>query len=293
MKCIIFGLNSQDGYYLQKIFRENNIDVIGVSRSSGNWLQGNIANFNFVYELIRTKKPDYIIHIAAKSTTSHNALFENHQTIATGSLNILESVKENCPRCKVFITGSGVQFENKGFPIKETDAFFASSPYSIARIHSVYAARYYRELGIKAYVGYLFHHESALRKEFHVSKMIVNTVKRIQHGSSEKLSIGDTTVMKEWGFAGDIAAGIFKLITQDEIFEATIGTGEAYSIQKWIQLCFEQIKKPWGKYIAIDSSFKKPEYKLLVSDPSTILKLGWRPEVDISSLARLMLKGLI
>ena len=64
-------------------------------------------------------------------------------------------------------------------PISETDNFEAKSPYSIARIQSVYAARYFRSLGIKVYVGYLFHHESPLRKDNHVSKMITNAVKRI------------------------------------------------------------------------------------------------------------------
>ena len=61
-------------------------------------------------------------------------------------LNILEAVKRHCPESKVFITGSGVQFENKGVPISETDNFEANSPYAIARIQSVYAARYYRKL---------------------------------------------------------------------------------------------------------------------------------------------------
>ena len=64
-------------------------------------------------------------------------------------------------------------------PIRETDEFEANSPYSVARIQSVYAARYFRSLGMKVYVGYLFHHESPLRKPLHVSQMIAIAVKRI------------------------------------------------------------------------------------------------------------------
>ena len=181
MKAIIFGINGQDGYYLKEIFQKRKIEVIGVSRSSGDWIQGDVSNFNFIENFIKSVKPDYIFHFAANSTTKHDALFENHETISTGTLNILESVKRHSPESRVFITGSGVQFENKGNPISETDSFEATSPYSIARIQSVYAARYFRSLGLKVYVGYLFHHESPLRKNNHVSKMIADAVKsRVQ-----------------------------------------------------------------------------------------------------------------
>ena len=293
MKCVIFGINGQDGYYLRKIFEQNRVKVIGVSRSLGDWLQGNVADFNFVDNFIQTQKPDYIVHIAANSNTRHDVLFENHETIATGSLNILEAVKRHQPNCRVFITGSGVQFVNNGRPIKETDDFEANSPYSVARIQSAYAARYYRGLGIKAYVGYLFHHESSLRKESHVGKMVVEAVKRIAKGSEEKIRIGDISVQKEWGFAGDIAEGIYTLIKQDNIFELTIGTGKAYSIKDWIRNCFAQIDMPWEKYVDISESNFRSEYKLLVSNPSSILSLGWRPKVDIKTLAKLMIEGAL
>ena len=87
MKAIIFGINGQDGYYLKEIFQKRKIEVIGVSRSSGDWIQGDVSNFNFIENFIKSVKPDYIFHFAANSTTKHDALFENHETISTGTLN--------------------------------------------------------------------------------------------------------------------------------------------------------------------------------------------------------------
>jgi GDPmannose 4,6-dehydratase len=289
MKTIIFGINGQDGYYLKEICQKREIDVIGVSRTPGNWKHGDVSNFNFVENFIKKEKPDYVFHLAAKSTTRHEALFENHETISTGTLNILEAVKRHIPESRVFITGSGVQFENNGKPISETDHFDANSPYSIARIQSVYAARYFRSLGIRVYVGYLFHHESPLRKDNHISKMITNAVKRIAIGNNEKISLGDISVKKEWGFAGDIAEGIFTLISQDKIFEACIGTGKAYSIQDWLEICFNRINKDWKEYVNLKKSFL-PEYKILVSNPSTIHSLGWQPKINFENLCDMMLK---
>lgn len=289
MKAIIFGINGQDGYYLKEICQKKKIKVIGVSRSSGNWIEGDIGNFNFTENIIKREKPEYIFHFAANSTTKHEALFENHETISTGTLNILESARCHSPESRVFITGSGVQFENKGNPISETDKFEANSPYSIARIQSVYAARYFRSLGLKVYVGYLFHHESPLRKDSHVSKMVAEAVKRIAKGSKEKITLGDASVKKEWGFAGDIAEGIFTLITQNKIFEACIGTGKAYSIKDWLEICFEKINKDWVEHVSLKESFL-PEYNILVSNPSTINSIGWQPKIQFDDLCEMMLK---
>ena len=288
MKAIIFGANGQDGYYLNEICSKNHIETIAVSRSDGNWTKGDIADYNFVEGIVKKNKPDIIFHVAANSTTRHSALFENHATISTGSLNLLEAVKLHSPLSRVFITGSGVQFKNTGSPISEKDEFEGNSAYSVARIQSVYAARYYRSLGIKTYVGYLFHHESPLRKEHHVSKMIALAVNRIQKGSNEVIEIGDITVKKEWAFAGDIAQGIFDLVNQEKINEACIGSGIAYSIEDWLSTCFSFYNMDWKNHVKIKTGFN-PEYSCLVSNPSVMNSIGWKPKISFSELAKIML----
>jgi GDPmannose 4,6-dehydratase len=230
-----------------------------------------------------------LFHIAANSTTHHDALFENHETISTGTLNVLEAVRRHCTKAKVFITGSGIQFKSTGNPISENDEFEANSPYSVARIQSVYAARYYRSLGHKIYVGYLFHHESPFRKPNHISKMISLAAQRIANGSNEIIELGDISVEKEWAFSGDVVKGIFTLIEQDKVFEATIGSGQTYTIKDWLQQCFKLIGKDWRNYISIKKKFT-PEYKRLVSNPETINSLGWFPTHTFNELAKLMMK---
>jgi len=283
--AVIFGITGQDGFYLQKLLHEKQYSVLGISRSEG----GNVANRAYVEEIIATQKPNYIFHLAANSTTQHNALFENHETISTGTLNILEAVKQHCPDCRVFITGSGVQFENTGIPISEKDNFAPLSPYAVSRTQSVYAARYYRSLGIKAYVGYLFHHESPLRKPTHLCKKIAELAKQVKNGVNEQITLGDISVRKEVAFAGDIVAGIWTLINNDHVFEATIGTGKAYSIQDWLDICFLKIGRDWRNHIILRNDGFVAEYPLLVSDPSTIFSLRWQPQTSIESLAEMML----
>jgi GDPmannose 4,6-dehydratase len=286
MKVIIFGANGQDGYYLHELCKLKGIEPIGVSRS-GDWIHGDVAKYDQVEPLIQQHLPAYVFHVAANSTTRHDALFENHETISTGTLNILDAVKRHCPDTKVFITGSGVQFKNAGNPLSEKDEFEAESAYSVARIQSVYAARYFRTLGVKAYVGYLFHHESPMRKPEHVSRMIASAVQRIAQGSNEVIEIGDLSVKKEWTFAGDVVRGILTLVEQDDVFEAVIGSGIAYSIEDWLRECFACIGRDWHDHVRLRDGFKA-EYGTLLSNPVTINGLGWHTTVDLRALANMM-----
>jgi GDPmannose 4,6-dehydratase len=286
MTSIIFGANGQDGYYLDKLLKENGYKVIGISRRE-NVNSVDITDYSSTGNIIKENQPDFIFHLAANSTTRHDALFENHLTIATGTLNILEAVKNFSPHTKVFISGSGLQFKNENSPIKETDPFEARDAYSVSRIQSVYAARYFRTLGIKTYVGYFFNHDSPRRTERHMSKKISEAVKRIALGSSEKIEIGDISVVKEWTYAEDVVQAILKLIQQDDIYEANIGSGLGYSIEDWLKECFNIIGKNHKEYIIEKKGFVS-EYKQLVSDPLLINSLGFSPSVSFSELARMM-----
>jgi len=286
-KAIIFGANGQDGIYLTQLCQKQNIEPITVSRSEGFEYKGDVGDLFFVECLVKMK-PDFIFHLAANSTTRHEALFENHQTISTGTLNILESVKKYAPETKVLITGSGVQFKNEGKPISETTDFEANNAYAIARIQSVYAARYFQKLGIKTYVAYLFHHESPYRHATHISKMITDKIKAILAGKDEKITIGDASVQKEWAFAQDIVEGIFTLVNQNHIFEATIGTGITHSIMDFLIECFAQARLPLESHVTLLDNFKS-EYPKLVSNPQTINSLGWQARTDLKKLVTILL----
>ncbi len=286
--ALIFGASGQDAHYLARLCAARGVLPVGVSRSAGDWLVGDVAKREEVNALVEQHRPAYVFHLAANSTTRHDALFENHETISTGALNVLEAVRVHAPEARVFLSGSGLQFVNGGRPISERDPFEATSPYSVARIQSVYAARYYRGLGVRVYVGYLFHHESPRRKAHHVSQKIAQAARRIADGSGETLEIGDVTVRKEWTFAGDVAAGMLTLVNQDAVFEASIGSGVAWSIEDWLERCFGQVRLRWQDHVRLREGFV-PEYSCLLSDPATMHALGWRAEVDLDALAAMMI----
>jgi GDPmannose 4,6-dehydratase len=291
MKALVFGVGGQDGHYLAQLLLARGVDVVGVSRSPGDWIVGDVGDLELVERLVREQRPDYVFHLAAHSTTRHEALFDNHRAISTGTLNILESAKRHAPRAKIFLSGSAMQFANDGTPIDEATPFAPLSHYAVARIQSVLAGRYYRRaFELPVYVGYFFNHDSPLRSEQHVNQKIVAAVTRIAAGSGETLQLGNIEVRKEFNFAGDAVEAIWTLLDQEQVFEAVIGSGRAYRIADWVDYCFRAIGRNWADHVELSSAFV-PEYQCLVSRPALIESLGWKPKVDFEAFARLMLEG--
>ncbi len=282
MKAIITGINGQDGYYLSKLLQEQDVTVIPAGRNDID-----LTDFSKVSEFVKLYQPDFIFHLAAISTTQHAALFENNMIIGTVSLYLLEAVKLFSPHTKVFISGSGLQFKNENRPIKESDPFEARDAYSVSRIQSVYAARYFRSLGIQTYVGYFFNHDSPRRSEKHMAKKISAFAQRVSQGEKTVLEIGDMSVIKEWTFAGDVVEGLWKFINQDDIFETNISSGLGYSISDWVNACFKLICKDPSAFVRESDGFKA-EYRQLVSDPALIRKIGFSPKVSFEELAKIM-----
>jgi GDPmannose 4,6-dehydratase len=284
--AVVFGANGQDGYYLIEELRQRGLEVVGISRS-GPWQRGDVGRRQDVEEALRALRPTHIFHLAANSTVRHEALFENHETISTGALNVLETARQHCPEARVFLAGSGLQFVNQGVPIDEEAPFQASSPYAVARIQSVYAARYFRSLGLRAYVGYLFHHDSPRRGPRHLSQLVVSTARRIAGGSGEVLELNDASVVKEWTFAGDVARGMIALLDQETVFEANIGSGLGYSVQDWVERCFAIAGLRWQDHVRMKGG--RGDFARLVSNPARIKSLGWAPRVDLDQLAQMMM----
>jgi GDPmannose 4,6-dehydratase len=288
--AIIFGSNGQDGFYLKELLVKKRVSVVGISRNAGDYI-GSVGEFEFVNKIIKTYKPHYIFHFAAISTTKHDIILENNQSISTGTINVLESVRQHSPESKVFVSGSALQFKNSGVPIDENTPFDFLSPYAISRNHSVYMARYFRKIfGIKTYVGYFFNHDSPLRTENHVNRKIVFHVSEILKGNHKKLIIGNINVKKEFNYAKDIVEAVWLLINQNSIYEAVIGSGVAYSIKDWIKYCFNKYSLRWEEYILIDESYKS-EYEILVSNPKLINNIGWKPRLSMYELADIMLEA--
>lgn len=289
-KAVIFGGGGQDGFYLTELLRSRNYHVICTARGRQNIINCDVSDFVSVHSLLTTHQPSFIYNFAAKSTTSHEAVFANQKAIVDGTLNILESARIVCPHARIFITGSALQFENNGQGIHEEFPLVNSSIYATQRNCSLQLARLYRkEFGLLVYFGYLFHHDSPFRSDNHIASKIINygvAIKKNKIGSIELLN---PLFEKEWTFSGDTMEAVQMLMEQETIFEAVIGSGNPFSIKDWGVLCFDMLGLQFEKHLNY-SNQNNWRHERIFCQPRLIYSLGWSPKVGFRELAQLMLK---
>jgi GDPmannose 4,6-dehydratase len=164
--------------------------------------------------------------------------------------------------------------------------------YALARIHAAHAARYYQSVGVRAYVGYLFHHDSPIRSPPHLSGRICRDVAAVARGQADHVDVGDPEMVKEWGFAGDAAAALATLAGQDQVFEAVIGTGEGQTVGAWVERCFAQAGLSASGRVRVVEGFPVGP-RSIVSRPDTLRSLGWSPAVTFDGLAAMMMRRVL
>ena len=162
--AMVLGGGGQDGYFLNKLLSSQGFKVILFTHQGGEAGPPlDVSEFDKVEENIRKYRPDLVFHLAARSSTRHEFVLENHRAIVDGTLSILEAIDRHAPEAKVFIASSGLVFKNRGNPINEDCVLVTDTAYALARVEALHIARYYRQRGRRVYVGFLFNHESPMR----------------------------------------------------------------------------------------------------------------------------------
>lgn len=290
---IIFGGGGQDGFFLKKLLLPLGYQVIVFTHKGGKAGPPlDVSNFDNVEIVIKKYRPEIIFHLAARSSTRHKFILENHKAILNGTLCILEAVDRHIPNSKVFIASSGLIFKNEGKPINENNELVTDTAYTLARVEALHVARYYRTRGRKVYVGFLFNHESPMRPTNSVVRKVTKGVVDIYFGLKESISIGNASVIKEWMWAGDAVSAILSFVNQNDIFEVCIGDGIGKSVHDYALACGEVLGISIEEYL-IDTPNYEAEYSILVSDSKKISSIGWAPEFNMKNLAKKMIEAEI
>jgi len=140
--------------------------------------------------------------------------------------------------------------------------------------------------------GILFNHESPRRGETFVTRKITRAATRIKEGLQDKLFLGNVDARRDWGFAGDYAEAMWRMLQQDAPDDYVIATGETHSVKEFLQEAFGLVGLDWTRHVEIDPRYFRPaEVDVLMGDASKARKaLGWRPKVTFKQLVGMMVE---
>ena len=308
--AMITGITGQDGSYLAEFLLNKGYKVVGLKRRTSlintDRINHLFKNPNFyleyyslhdsgcLYRLLAEYSPSEFYNLAAQShvRVSFDVPEETLKTIAVGTLNILECIRNTDRSIKYYQASSSEMFgDNPLVPQTEETLLMPASPYACAKVCAHHLIRNYREsYGIHASSGILFNHESPRRGETFVTRKITMAAARIKLGVQKKLCLGNLDAKRDWGYAGDYVVAMWMMLQKEKPDDYVIATGETHTVREFLDEVFAHAELSVEEHVEIDKRLFRPhEVPLLLGDPAKAkAHLGWQPKIKFKELAKLM-----
>lgn len=270
--ALITGVSGQDGSYLAELLLERGYEVMGTTRDPQRRFGLNIAHLEgrlklantgydiaSVSEILRTFKPTEVYNFAGQTfvNKSWELLTETVDASAVLPMNILEAIVRTdrsirfvqASTCEIFSLGTERIFS-------ETSPMMPGNPYGCAKAFSQnMVSCYRRNYGLFAASAILFHHESPRRAEQFVSRKIVKQAVAIKLGHANGLTLGDTSIARDWSYAPDLVTAMAAMMQVEIPEDLILSSGETHSLAEMTELSFAQLGLDYRDYLTIDPSF--------------------------------------
>jgi GDPmannose 4,6-dehydratase len=314
-KAFITGITGQDGSYLAEFLLSKGYEVHGMVRRSSTFNRGRIdhiyvdpheprARFflhygdladseqlaNIIYNLM----PDEIYHLGSQShvRVSFDIPEYTGNVTGLGVTRILESVRRSGHRIRFYQASSSEMFGCAAPPQGEDTPFEPRSPYACAKLYAYWMVRNYRQgYNIFASNGILFNHESPRRGETFVTRKITRGIASILAKKEKYLYLGNLEARRDWGFAPEYVEAMWRILQAEKPDDFVIGTGEAHSVQEFLDASFEYAGLDPEDHVKIDPKYFRPtEVGELIADTRKANSiLGWKPAVKFEDLIKIMI----
>jgi GDPmannose 4,6-dehydratase len=316
-RALITGISGQDGSYLAEYLLQLGYKVFGIVRREAltmRWLEGIHNRIELLYGDLRDTEslevafykawPDEVYNLAGQVfvPTSWECPVETFDINVGGLVRLLRIIERQKPDTRLYQASSSEMFGNRDGACNESTPFQPTSPYGTSKAAAHQLARVYRARGLYAVGGILFNHESPRRGPEMVTRKITQAAAAMALGDSAKLKLGNLQARRDWGFAGDYVKAMHKMLQQPAPKDYIIGTGESHSVAEFVSLVLAELHSLFGsrfadqtleKYVEVDPRLLRiGEIHDLRADASLASKeLGWKPEVDLRELVRIMVRA--
>lgn len=311
-RALICGISGQDGSYLAQLLLQRGYEVWGSSRdaelnSFSNLRRLNIYNavrlvslntgdVGSVLGLLRRIRPTEIFSLAGQSSVglSFDQPIETMESIALGTLNLLEGIRLSDQEIRFYNAGSTECFGDTGKECAtELSPFNPCSPYAVAKASACWMVSNYRKAySMYACTGILSNHESGLRPRRFVTRKIIHAAASLALGHEVKLSLGNLKVERDWGWAPEYVEAMAVMLQQNVAEDYIIATGQSHTLVEFVEAAFRVAGRDWRNHVTIDEQLMRPTDVMVNKlDPSkAAAKLGWTAKYMMNDVVAQMLE---
>lgn len=307
--ALITGINGQDGSYLAELLLDKGYEVWGILKRNSvaenqtaripdeifkrlRLAYADMLDMSSIIRVLDEAKPDEIYNLAAQSHVriSFDMPIYTTNSIATGILNLLESVRITCPNAKIYQASSSEMFGNSidedGYQ-RESTPMHPVSPYGCAKVYAYNLCRNYRNAyGMFISNGILFNHESPRRGTNFVTNKVVKEAVKIKLGLSNELKLGNLNASRDWGHAKDYVYAMWLILQDKKADDYVCATSISHTVLDLVKYVFTALELDWKKYIKEDQKYIRPEEleNLKGDNTKLINNLDWKPKYTFESM---------
>ncbi len=277
-RALIVGVSGQDGAYLAQLLLGKGYEVWGTSRDADGRDFANLGALGITGSVVRRSmnpldlgsvmglfgdcRPDEIYNLGGQSSVglSFAQPAETLSSIVLGTQNLLEAIRLTRPSARFYSAGSSESFgDTGGVPADEDTPFRPRSPYGVAKASAFWQVAAWRQAyGLFSATGILFNHESPLRPARFVTSKIVHAAARIAAGSAERLTLGQTDIVRDWGHAPEYVEAMWAMLQQPEPEDFVIATGYPMSLDDFVGAAFSHFGLDHRAHVDSDPALFRP-----------------------------------
>jgi GDPmannose 4,6-dehydratase len=282
-----------DGYEVWGLVRRPHEQALGYAehlRDRLRLIAGELLDAESLTAAVTRLCPDELFHLAAPTFVpdSWARPDEFAAAIVGATATLLRAVRQHSPRTRLLVAASGEMYgDAPESPQTELTPCRPRSPYATAKLAAHQLVGQLRDHdGLFACSAILYNHESERRPDRFVSRKVTRAAAEIKLGLADELTLGDTSALRDWSYAGDVMRGCRLMVARDEPRDYILASGVAHTVQDLVTTAFAHVGLDPGQHVRIDAGLiRAHEPTPLIGDPTRAREeLGWAATLDFEAL---------